>query len=1268
MSFDYRPFQKVAESAAREAGALLREAYGRVAAREKRPGDLVTDADFASQRLIADRILHAFPDHTLLAEEEGGEPDLACPWRWVVDPLDGTINFAHGFPFWAVSIALEHAGTLVVGVVYNPLSGEMYSASEGQGATCDGRPLRVSGAERLSDCLIATAIPVDFPESADIQMAYFRRFSIGTHSVRRTGSSALNLALLAAGGFDVCYATFMNPWDAAAGVVLVREAGGSVTNLSGAPYDLYGDEILASNSRVHDESLAALEEARRDPRGKDRAVDLAGRARRIVAGRFPACYSWMSCLGRALRRGGSIHPSGARPTNAPSRLLRGAVALISSKRSSDLLRSSALWVSRVLVVTVVLCLGAAAAGEEPLAAPEASGDIKIFLNTPANLEELWKKLAQPDFILMRGGARKEGDNPRTGVPSVEPPAAVVDSVNVQGGVEKDLAKLAVEFGITNAGDTAAWVPIRLDEAVLIGVREGDRMLDVRDVKDKGWQVELRGKGPHQVRVDLRTRLKAAGDGYRLELAIPDAAKTQFQLDIPQRVVDASAGPSEPLEPLALAQGQRTRLAAHLTARARLEVSWRVEAEPGIQLPHLLAMQGEIAIDIDPESLRTKSSWMIHAVRGTTRNLELRLDPNVEVLDVELDGQTPPAGSERVEGGTKLTINLVEPLRPGEPKKLTMTTRLALTAQALPRVMFSGFSLANAKDQSGALCIAQSGNVYVQGVAGRGVRQFDPRDLPEKLRVRPATVLAYQFVDQPFELSLSVEPSPPLVRTESRTTVGLSARGALIETWLDYKIARGRLYEARVSLPRGLELDLTGPEDIVESSKLEADATEGAGARVLTVLLKQRARNAGTFSLRLAGRQTIDPAKPVALALFRPLDSTASGGRIAVVADRDLTIEGSEPSEGGEDVPESFRLAMGEPPADWPWPSDRAGSGADEPPTLWLRHDDHPAVLPLRITVHPRTITHESNLLVRVERRWIEVRQEIVCNVRFGTMEQLNVSVPREIQGRWEIEEGNVAGRKDLGTSATGDQVTRLNFAQPVSDRTRLKLQLPPAVVAGPRAGPTQGDRHPLGTGARGDGRARAGDDRCGAGPRAAAGPLGLDARSGRRTVEQLRGWARFPVCPRCAGPGDRGRSPADRGDGAPPDHSAAAGDRAALAPDGPRPGPGVARHGVLLGRDAPRVAPRAAPPGRGGLPGQDRRRGPEPGRSVANRGLPAPVPRPLGIPSGARGAGVLGPCPLRGVELGPAAPARERPGRGDALGNTAPLQPSLDRRTGGLDR
>jgi myo-inositol-1(or 4)-monophosphatase len=263
VSEDYRQYRAFAERLARDAGSQLREAYGRVSVREKGPADLVTEADLASQRLIAGRIYEALPGHTLLAEEEGiGEPtNYDSPWRWVVDPLDGTMNFAHGFPFWCVSVALEHAGRLVVGVIYNPLTGETFSASSGGGATRDGRPLRVSGVDRLSGSLIAAALPSDFEADADRQTAYMRRLSTQTHSLRRTGSTALNLAMLAAGGCEVSYGTSIHPWDAAAGVLIVREAGGTVTDLSGAEYDLYGKEMLATNGRVHREAVRALAEA-----------------------------------------------------------------------------------------------------------------------------------------------------------------------------------------------------------------------------------------------------------------------------------------------------------------------------------------------------------------------------------------------------------------------------------------------------------------------------------------------------------------------------------------------------------------------------------------------------------------------------------------------------------------------------------------------------------------------------------------------------------------------------------------------------------------------------------------------------------------------------------------------------------------------------------------------------------------------------------------------------------------------------------------------
>ena len=261
MTEDFGPHLRVAEAAAREAGALLISLYGRVAAREKRPGDLVTEADTASQARIAAILSEAFPDHTLLAEEDGVEPDPDNPWRWVVDPLDGTVNFAHGFPFWCVSIALESAGRLVVGVVHDPLAGRTFAASLGHGATLNNQPIRVSPASSLRESLIATGLPTDFAADSSRQLALMGRMSTGTHSVRRTGSSALNLAYVASGGLDAMYATLVHPWDVAAGVVLVREAGGTISALSGGPYDMYRREILATNGLIHEEAARALADA-----------------------------------------------------------------------------------------------------------------------------------------------------------------------------------------------------------------------------------------------------------------------------------------------------------------------------------------------------------------------------------------------------------------------------------------------------------------------------------------------------------------------------------------------------------------------------------------------------------------------------------------------------------------------------------------------------------------------------------------------------------------------------------------------------------------------------------------------------------------------------------------------------------------------------------------------------------------------------------------------------------------------------------------------
>jgi myo-inositol-1(or 4)-monophosphatase len=188
-------------------------------------------------------------------------PDHSRDFCWIVDPLDGTMNYAHKLPFWCISIGLEYKGEPIAGVIYDPVADRLFSASRGGGSTVNDEPLQVSRADKLSRSLIATGLPSHFANDAERQLALLRRFSEGTHSIRRTGSTALNLAFVAAGSFEAFYATSVNPWDVSAGVLIVQEAGGVVTRLDGSPYDIRRPGILATNSLVHDEAVRASLEA-----------------------------------------------------------------------------------------------------------------------------------------------------------------------------------------------------------------------------------------------------------------------------------------------------------------------------------------------------------------------------------------------------------------------------------------------------------------------------------------------------------------------------------------------------------------------------------------------------------------------------------------------------------------------------------------------------------------------------------------------------------------------------------------------------------------------------------------------------------------------------------------------------------------------------------------------------------------------------------------------------------------------------------------------
>jgi myo-inositol-1(or 4)-monophosphatase len=251
--------EQIAIAAARAAGTLLRENFDRAKELRFKEGvhNIVTDSDIAAERCILDIVTAEFPTHAILAEEEGSR-SAHSPYRWIIDPLDGTVNFAHGVPIFSVSIAVEFHGELVVGVIYGPMLNELFTARRGEGAYLNGKPVKVSACSSLADAFLVTGFPYNiasYPEYSEQHFAALVRRGI---PIRRLGSAALDLAYVAAGRFDGFWEVGLHPWDIAAGTLLVTEAGGRVTAYDGTPHTLQTRTIVASNGAIHQELVEFL--------------------------------------------------------------------------------------------------------------------------------------------------------------------------------------------------------------------------------------------------------------------------------------------------------------------------------------------------------------------------------------------------------------------------------------------------------------------------------------------------------------------------------------------------------------------------------------------------------------------------------------------------------------------------------------------------------------------------------------------------------------------------------------------------------------------------------------------------------------------------------------------------------------------------------------------------------------------------------------------------------------------------------------------------
>lgn len=259
---EFSEFTTAAVAVAREVGAILRDGLGgprQIA--YKGQVDLVTEMDKRSEATIVAALTSQFPDHRIVAEEGSGPREGDSPYRWLIDPLDGTTNYAHGVPHYAVSLALQRGDETVVGVVYNPSLDELYRAELGGGAFVNDRPLRVSSVDELIRSLLTTGFPYN-AALRPVALAHWNAFSYAAQAIRRYGAAALDLCFVAAGRFDGFYEAHLGPWDAAAGALIVAEAGGTITNYTSGPFDPFQGEIVATNGHIHAAILNILAEAK----------------------------------------------------------------------------------------------------------------------------------------------------------------------------------------------------------------------------------------------------------------------------------------------------------------------------------------------------------------------------------------------------------------------------------------------------------------------------------------------------------------------------------------------------------------------------------------------------------------------------------------------------------------------------------------------------------------------------------------------------------------------------------------------------------------------------------------------------------------------------------------------------------------------------------------------------------------------------------------------------------------------------------------------
>lgn len=667
---------------------------------------------------------------------------------------------------------------------------------------------------------------------------------------------------------------------------------------------------------------------------------------------------------------------------------------------------------------------------------------------PTDPETIRQRLARPDLVILGldeyERLREASDaqaEPR------QPPSAIIGAVHLAGTVNDGLARLSACFQIHVNDDEPVWVPIRLDGLTLTSAVEHGQDLPLRVSSDhaerpRSWEVRLTGRGEHSIVVEFLSAVRLDAALQRLEVAIPLAISTSLQLDVPAGVIEAMTGTGTALEIMRVEgeDGSLDRIKSDgLPPREQLSVSWRPGSGAESTIPPMLTARGDLALEVSRGVLMTRSTWSIQCIRGMIRTLDVRLDDRGdELLTAELDDRPIPIGDSFDTNTGLLSIKLPEALHSeDEPRKLTLTTRRTLPTGISARFQFRGFRIDHAIEQSGVVALVQGDDLWVTANAGRGLRQINPlSDLTEALRSRPKVVLAFRFIEQPFDLQIRSDPAPPLAEIAIRSSIAVEPTLARIESEMDYAVTRGRLQELRVSLPEGLEITSVGPESVVESFHLlDEDATdvESPTGRILLVRLAERARASGaTFRVRCSGRQILVPGDVVRVGLFRPLTGSLREHRLAVLASPTVAVETPDTSQGGP-----FRTIAAELTPDWPRPVEAVASAMS--PEFWVWTDLNARHLNLSVSNRTLDLHHETTVQAEIDLRRRDLRQETTCHIREGVLRQIEVAVPPELEGRWELDGDEIVARDQLGTEPDGSVRYRLVLGRRAIDLVRFRF-------------------------------------------------------------------------------------------------------------------------------------------------------------------------------------------------------------------------------------